>query len=110
MSKIRLGILGGGEDSLIGILHRVAANMFDQFEIVGGVFDVQHEKSLEFGKKLQLDPSRYIRTWMIWWRKKLNFLKIKKFRQFQYSRPIFCIFQWRNNYWKMGLTSSVRNL
>ncbi|SDR88196.1 Gfo/Idh/MocA family oxidoreductase [Gramella sp. MAR_2010_147] len=58
MSKIRLGILGGGEDSLIGILHRVAANMFDQFEIVGGVFDVQHEKSLEFGRKLQLDPSR----------------------------------------------------
>lgn len=58
MSKIKLGILGGGEDSLIGILHRVAANMFDQFEIVGGVFDIQHEKSLEFGKKLQLDPSR----------------------------------------------------
>jgi len=58
MSKIKLGILGGGEDSLIGILHRVAANMFDQFEIVGGVFDIQHEKSLEFGEKLQLDPSR----------------------------------------------------
>jgi len=58
MSKIRLGILGGGEDSLIGILHRVAANMFDQFEIVGGVFDVQHEKSLKFGEKLQLDSSR----------------------------------------------------
>jgi len=58
MSKIRLGILGGGEDSLIGILHRVAANMFDQFEIIGGVFDVQHEKSLKFGEKLQLDSSR----------------------------------------------------
>ncbi|MDR5590004.1 Gfo/Idh/MocA family oxidoreductase [Christiangramia sp. SM2212] len=58
MSKIRLGILGGGEDSLIGILHRVAANMFDQFEIVGGVFDIQHEKSLKFGEKLQLDSSR----------------------------------------------------
>ncbi|MFV8226054.1 Gfo/Idh/MocA family protein [Christiangramia aquimixticola] len=58
MSKIKLGILGGGEDSLIGILHRVAANMFDQFEITGGVFDVSHEKSLNFGKKLQLDPGR----------------------------------------------------
>ncbi|MDX1761576.1 MAG: Gfo/Idh/MocA family oxidoreductase, partial [Christiangramia sp.] len=58
MAKIRLGILGGGEDSLIGILHRVAANMFDQFEIVGGVFDSQHEESLKFGKKLQLDSSR----------------------------------------------------
>lgn len=58
MTKIKLGILGGGGDSLIGILHRVAANMFDQFEIVGGVFDVQHEKSLKFGEKLQLDKSR----------------------------------------------------
>ncbi|MGA8855002.1 MAG: Gfo/Idh/MocA family oxidoreductase, partial [Christiangramia sp.] len=58
MSKIKLGILGGGEESLIGILHRVAANMFDQFEIVGGVFDVKHEKSLKFGEKLQLDKSR----------------------------------------------------
>ena len=58
MSKIKLGILGGGEESLIGILHRVAANMFDQFEIVGGVFDIQHEKSLAFGEKLQLDKSR----------------------------------------------------
>ena len=58
MAKIRLGILGGGADSLIGILHRVAANMFDQFEIVGGVFDVKHEESLQFGEKLQLDKSR----------------------------------------------------
>lgn len=58
MSKIKLGILGGGEDSLIGILHRVAANMFDQFEIVGGVFDIAHDKSLKFGEKLQLDSSR----------------------------------------------------
>ncbi|QYA26845.1 Gfo/Idh/MocA family oxidoreductase [Gramella sp. MT6] len=58
MAKIRLGILGGGEDSLIGILHRVAANMFDQFEVIGGVFDLQHEKSLNFGEKLQLDSSR----------------------------------------------------
>ncbi|CAL65998.1 Gfo/Idh/MocA family protein [Christiangramia forsetii] len=62
MSKIRLGILGGGEDSLIGILHRVAANMFDQFEIVGGVFDVQHDKSLKFGEKLQLDSSRIYKS------------------------------------------------
>lgn len=58
MSKIKLGILGGGEESLIGILHRVASSMFDKYEIVGGVFDPAHEKSLNFGKKLGLDPSR----------------------------------------------------
>jgi hypothetical protein len=38
-SKIRLGILGGGGDSLIGVLHRVASSMFDSFELVGGVFN-----------------------------------------------------------------------
>ncbi|MUP47182.1 Gfo/Idh/MocA family oxidoreductase [Gramella sp. BOM4] len=61
MKKIKLGILGGGEESLIGILHRVAANMFDQYEIVGGIFDSEYDRSREFGKKLQLDPSRIYR-------------------------------------------------
>ena len=28
-NKIRLGILGGGGDSLIGVLHRVASSMYD---------------------------------------------------------------------------------
>ena len=35
--KIRLGILGGGGDSLIGVLHRVAAFINDNYEIVGAV-------------------------------------------------------------------------
>ena len=36
--KIRLGILGGGGNSLVGILHRIAAKMHDKYDIVGGVF------------------------------------------------------------------------
>ena len=36
--KIRLGILGGGGDSLIGVLHRVASFINDNYEIVGAVF------------------------------------------------------------------------
>ena len=39
MSKIRLGILGGGGDSLIGIVHRIASGMFDEFDLVGGCFN-----------------------------------------------------------------------
>ena len=42
-NKIRLGILGGGGDSLIGVLHRVAASMFDRYELVGGVFNIELE-------------------------------------------------------------------
>ena len=38
MKKIKLGFVGGGNDSLIGVLHKVAAVMFDRYEIVGGVF------------------------------------------------------------------------
>ena len=34
MSKIKLGILGGGGDSLIGVLHRVASQMYDRYEII----------------------------------------------------------------------------
>ena len=37
--KIRLGILGGGGDSLIGVVHRIAAHMFDYYQIVGGCFN-----------------------------------------------------------------------
>lgn len=56
--KIRLGILGGGGDSLIGVLHRVAANMFDRFEIVGGVFNPEWKKNLEFAQKIGLSTQR----------------------------------------------------
>ena len=57
-TKIKLGILGGGGDSLIGELHRVAAKMHDHYEIIGGVFNPDHKISLEFGKKIGLDQNR----------------------------------------------------
>lgn len=57
-SKIRLGILGGGGDSLIGVLHRVASAMFDQFEIVGGVFNPDFEENKSFAKKIGLRTDR----------------------------------------------------
>jgi predicted dehydrogenase len=56
--KIRLGILGGGGDSLIGVLHRIASSMHDNYEIVGGVFNPEHEESLKFARQLCLDESR----------------------------------------------------
>ena len=57
-NKIKLGILGGGADSLIGVLHRVASSMFDQFQLVGGVFNPEHEESIAFGNYLDLDTAR----------------------------------------------------
>lgn len=57
-SKIKLGILGGGGDSLIGVLHRVASAMYDQFEIVGGVFNPKLEESISFAKSIGLRTDR----------------------------------------------------
>ena len=56
--KIRLGILGGGGDSLIGVLHRVAAHMYDSYEIVGAVFSPQLEESLEFARQIDIPLNR----------------------------------------------------
>jgi len=58
MSRINLGILGGGGDSLIGILHRVAAYMYDKYEIVGGVFNPVWEENIGFAEKLGLLTNR----------------------------------------------------
>ena len=58
MSKIRLGILGGGGDSLIGIVHRIASQMYDKFEIVGGVFNPVWEENIGFAKQIDLPLNR----------------------------------------------------
>ena len=56
--KIRLGILGGGGDSLIGVLHRVAAFINDNYEIVGAVFSPVHQDSLDFAKQIDIPTNR----------------------------------------------------
>ncbi len=56
--KIKLGILGGGGDSLIGVLHRVASSMYDKYEIIGGVFNPNWEDNLSFAQKLGLSENR----------------------------------------------------
>ncbi|WP_047418147.1 Gfo/Idh/MocA family protein [Cellulophaga sp. Hel_I_12] len=56
--KIRLGILGGGGDSLIGILHRVASQINDNYEIVGAVFNADFEESIAFAKKIDVPTNR----------------------------------------------------
>jgi predicted dehydrogenase len=56
--KIRWGVLGGGDDSLIGVLHRVAASMFDAYELRGGVFNIKHEESLKFAEQLGIPTNQ----------------------------------------------------
>ncbi len=56
--KIKLGILGGGGDSLIGVLHRVASAMFDQYEVVGGVFNPDYKENIKFAEEIGLATNR----------------------------------------------------
>lgn len=44
--RIRLGMVGGGRDAFIGAVHRIAARMDDQYELVAGCFSSSAEKSL----------------------------------------------------------------
>ena len=57
-NKIRLGILGGGGDSLIGIVHRIASSMHDSYEIIGGVFNPDYKENLKFAEEIGLDKTR----------------------------------------------------
>ena len=56
--KLRLGVLGGGGDSLIGVLHRVAAHMYDSYEIVGAVFNPDMEQNVGFAEQIGIRTDR----------------------------------------------------
>ena len=57
-NKIRLGILGGGGDSLIGVLHRVASFINDNYQIVGAVFNPNYDDNVSFAKEIGLPTNR----------------------------------------------------
>ena len=57
-NKIKLGFVGGGNDSLIGVLHKVAAVMFDRYDLIGGVFSSNKEVNVKTANDLGLNQSR----------------------------------------------------
>ena len=56
--KIRMGMVGGGRDAFIGGVHRIAANIDGQIELVCGAFSSNPKKSKLSGQDFYLDPSR----------------------------------------------------
>lgn len=56
--RIRLGMVGGGRDAFIGAVHRIAARLDDQYELVAGCFSSNAEKSLASAADLGIDPKR----------------------------------------------------
>ena len=63
MSKLRMGMIGGGPDAFIGAVHRIAARMDGEIEIVCGSFSSRPEKSRQTGEALFLAPDRVYDTY-----------------------------------------------
>ncbi|MGQ9614975.1 MAG: Gfo/Idh/MocA family oxidoreductase [Spirochaetota bacterium] len=61
--KLRMGMVGGGKGAFIGPVHRIAATMDGQIELVAGCFSRDYENTKQTGKELYLDPSRCYRTY-----------------------------------------------
>ncbi|MGY5808538.1 Gfo/Idh/MocA family protein [Rhizobium sp. LEGMi198b] len=56
--RIRLGMVGGGAGAFIGAVHRIAARIDDQFDLVAGALSASPDKAIASGRDLGLDPSR----------------------------------------------------
>ena len=58
-----MGMVGGGRDSFIGPVHRIAAQMDNKIELVCGAFSSTPEKSRLSGQDLLLPPERIYGTY-----------------------------------------------
>ncbi|MEP5154027.1 Gfo/Idh/MocA family oxidoreductase [Planktotalea sp.] len=57
MARIRLGMVGGGNDAFIGGVHRIAARIDDRFELVAGALSSTPEKSAASAEALGIERS-----------------------------------------------------
>lgn len=56
--KLRYGMVGGGQSAFIGAVHRMAANLDGQIELVAGAFSADAKNSRTTGEQLFLNPRR----------------------------------------------------
>jgi predicted dehydrogenase len=58
MEKIKMGMIGGGIGAFIGDAHRRASRICNDYELVGGVFDIDYARSKEFALREGISLSR----------------------------------------------------
>ena len=61
--KLRMGMVGGGSDAFIGAIHRLAAFMDGQIELVCGCFSINPEISVSSGKSYYLPENRVYKSY-----------------------------------------------
>ena len=61
--KLRMGMVGGGRGAFIGSVHRMAARLDGEIDLVAGCFSADPQKSKASGADLFLDPARVYATY-----------------------------------------------
>jgi len=91
--KIRLGLIGGGLSSFIGIVHRVAAYIGENYVLTGGVFDVDFDKGNQFAAQLELDAARSYPSLEIFIEKELALAQEERIQVVSILTPNFLHFE-----------------
>ena len=91
-NKIRWGVLGGGGDSLIGVLHRVAASMFDAYQLTGAVFNPDHDASMAFAKEIGIPTNRIYKDFDTMVEEELKLPERERIQVFSVLTPNFLHF------------------
>lgn len=63
MTKLKMGMVGGGKDAFIGAVHRMAAALDGHIDFVAGALSSTPKKSKASGQALGLAESRSYGTW-----------------------------------------------
>lgn len=58
MRRLRMGMIGGGPGAFIGPVHRFAAELDREIELVAGVFSSDAGRSAAAGESYRIDPAR----------------------------------------------------
>lgn len=58
MRRLRMGMIGGGPGAFIGPIHRIAAELDREIELVAGAFSSDAERSRAAGESYRIDPDR----------------------------------------------------
>ena len=58
MKRLKHGMIGGGIGAFIGDAHRRASRICNDYVLLGGVFDVDYERSKEFARREELSLDR----------------------------------------------------
>ena len=61
--RIRLGMVGGGQGAFIGAVHRIAARMDGEYDLVAGAFSSQPKRALESALELGVARERAYGTY-----------------------------------------------